>query len=208
MSNACQPEVSVFLFNVSWRYQICVMSVFTLIETICPRICSKSQLNSAKMSLSVDVRCSKTSLLKLPFKFRLIWRQNGNVSDDGKARGKDLTWLPAPNLPLCHWSSQLFDLRAHSSTDVPVLLLSYPNKRFCYPAILQFLIAAIYLLLRTKSWKLHKLFKLTNPLNLWIKLSKRWRLLWINSYANEQTCDKCRQQRFAYISPLWAVTTR
>ena len=27
-------------------------------------------------------------------------------------------------LPLCHWSSQLFDLRVSSSTDVPVLLLN------------------------------------------------------------------------------------
>ena len=44
--------------------------------------------------------------------------------DDGKARGKDWTRLPVPNLLLCHWSSQLFDLRALSSTDVPVLLLS------------------------------------------------------------------------------------
>ena len=36
-----------------------------------------------------------------------------------------------PNLPLCHWSSQLFDLRAPLSTDVPVLLLNQPsiNKR-------------------------------------------------------------------------------
>ena len=31
-----------------------------------------------------------------------------------------------PYLPLCHWSSQLFDLRAPSSTDVPVLLLNQP----------------------------------------------------------------------------------
>ena len=30
-----------------------------------------------------------------------------------------------PNLPLCDWSSQLFDLRAPSSTDVPVLLLNH-----------------------------------------------------------------------------------
>ena len=29
------------------------------------------------------------------------------------------------NLPLCDWSSQLFDLRAPSSTDIPVLLLNY-----------------------------------------------------------------------------------
>ena len=28
------------------------------------------------------------------------------------------------NLPLCHWSSQLFHLRAQSSTDAPVLLLN------------------------------------------------------------------------------------
>ena len=47
--------------------------------------------------------------------------------DDGKARGKDQSRLPVPNFPLCHWSSQLFDLRAPSSTDLPVLLLNQPN---------------------------------------------------------------------------------
>ena len=31
-----------------------------------------------------------------------------------------------PSLPLCRWSSQLFDLRALLSTDVPVLLLNQP----------------------------------------------------------------------------------
>ena len=31
-----------------------------------------------------------------------------------------------PNLPFCHWSSQLFDLRAPLSTDVLVLLLNQP----------------------------------------------------------------------------------
>ena len=31
-----------------------------------------------------------------------------------------------PNLPLCHWSSQLFNLRAPSSTDVFVLFLNLP----------------------------------------------------------------------------------
>ena len=50
----------------------------------------------------------------------------GTLVDDGKARGKDLTRLPVLNLPLCHWSRQLFDLRAPSSTDVPVLLLNQP----------------------------------------------------------------------------------
>ena len=33
------------------------------------------------------------------------------------------------NLPICHWSSQLFDLREPSSTDVPVLLLNQPNNK-------------------------------------------------------------------------------
>ena len=36
-----------------------LLSVFTLIETICPQICSKSRLKSAKSLLPVDVRRSK-----------------------------------------------------------------------------------------------------------------------------------------------------
>ena len=57
------------------------------------------------------------------------WSSNrtGTSVDDGKARGKDWTLLPVANLPLCHWSSHLFDLRAPSSTDVSVLLLNQPN---------------------------------------------------------------------------------
>ena len=42
------------------------LSVFTLIEKICARICSKSRPRSAKSQLPVDVRRSKMSLLKLP----------------------------------------------------------------------------------------------------------------------------------------------
>ena len=41
-----------------------LLSVFTLKETICPKICSKSRLKSAKSLLPVDVRRSKTSLLQ------------------------------------------------------------------------------------------------------------------------------------------------
>ena len=37
-------------------------------------------------------------------------------------------YLPVPNLPLCHLSSQSFDLHALSSTDVPILLLNQPNN--------------------------------------------------------------------------------
>ena len=34
--------------------------------------------------------------------------------------------LPVPNLLLCHWSNQLFDLRSPLSTDVLILLLKQP----------------------------------------------------------------------------------
>ena len=56
------------------------------------------------------------------------WFSNrtGTSVDDGKACRKDETRLPGPNLPLCHWSSELFDLRAPSSTEVPGLLLNQP----------------------------------------------------------------------------------
>ena len=50
--------------------------------------------------------------------------RTGTSVDDGKAHWKDLTWFLVPNLTLCHWSSQLFNLCALSSTDVPVLLLN------------------------------------------------------------------------------------
>ena len=66
-----------FSFNMPWRYQICMLRVFTLKETICPKICSKSRLKSAKGSLPVDVRRSKTSLLKVLLK---IMTENGIYS--------------------------------------------------------------------------------------------------------------------------------
>ena len=67
-----------------------------------------------------------------PLTETLGWFSNrtGTSVDDGKARGKDWTRLPVLNLLLCDWSSQLFDLRASSLTDVPVLLLSQPNVWF------------------------------------------------------------------------------
>ena len=54
-----------------------MLRVFTLKETICPKICSKSRLKSAKGSLPVDVRRSKTSLLKVLLK---IMTENGIYS--------------------------------------------------------------------------------------------------------------------------------
>ena len=41
-------------------------SVFILIETICPKFCSKPRLKSAKSPLPFNMRRSNTSLLKLP----------------------------------------------------------------------------------------------------------------------------------------------
>ena len=43
-------------------------------------------------------------------------------------RAEGTTQLPVPNVPLSHWSSQLFDLRAQWSTDVAVLLLSQLSR--------------------------------------------------------------------------------
>ena len=45
-----------------------LLSVFTLIDPICPKICSKARLKSAKSPLPVDVRRSKTSPLKVTLK--------------------------------------------------------------------------------------------------------------------------------------------
>ena len=74
-----------------------------------------------------------TSVIRLHHltSYILGWFSNstGTSFDDGKARGKDKTRLPVSNLTLSHWSSQLFDLRAPSSTDVSVLLLNQPIIR-------------------------------------------------------------------------------
>ena len=51
----------------------------------------------------------------------------GTSVDNEKARGKDSTRLSVLNLPPCHWSRQLFNFRAPSSPDVPVLFLTQPT---------------------------------------------------------------------------------
>ena len=52
--------------------------------------------------------------------------------------------LPEPNLPLCHWSNKLFDLRALSSTDVPVLLLKQPIATLGLLCLSHFKISAAF----------------------------------------------------------------
>ena len=61
------PESEPFSFLICLYATLFVLlSVFTPIETSCWKICSKSQPKIAKSPLPVVVRCSKTSVLKLP----------------------------------------------------------------------------------------------------------------------------------------------
>ena len=46
--------------------KLVLLSFFSLLKTIYPRVSSKPLPNDAKSPLPVDVRCSKTLLLKLP----------------------------------------------------------------------------------------------------------------------------------------------
>ena len=63
-STGSQP-FSLLIFLDTTKFVL--LSFFTLIETICSNICSKSRIKSAKILLPVDVHRSKTSLLKLTF---------------------------------------------------------------------------------------------------------------------------------------------
>ena len=57
MSDAGQLEVTVFALLICLDATKCVLiCVFTVIEMICPKICSKLRLKYAKSPLPVDVR--------------------------------------------------------------------------------------------------------------------------------------------------------
>ena len=64
------------------------LSFFTVIEAIWLKICAKPPSKNEKRPLPVDVRRSKTLLLKLHI--RLIQQQNGNVSWRRRAQIKQL----------------------------------------------------------------------------------------------------------------------
>ena len=89
LSDACQPEVSVTakigtlskdvferrmstgseafsLFICLDANKLVLLSFFSLLKTIYPRVSTKPLPNDAKSPLPVDVRRSKTLLLKLP----------------------------------------------------------------------------------------------------------------------------------------------
>ena len=62
MSTGSEPFSLLIYLNAS---KFVLLSVFTHIETILPKIRSASRLKSEKRQLSVDVRGSNTLLLKL-----------------------------------------------------------------------------------------------------------------------------------------------
>ena len=105
------------------------------IDSMFPCVCSvinhRGRQNVVKTSLTHSPAARVPSLF-LPH-FDVIYDLLGQFTtgrecpvDDGKAREEDRTRLPVPNVPLCYWSSQLFNSRAPSSTYVPVLLLNQP----------------------------------------------------------------------------------
>ena len=53
VSNASQPKISLFLFEYA---STLLLSAFTLKETTCSKICSKSWPKSEKSSVPVGVR--------------------------------------------------------------------------------------------------------------------------------------------------------
>ena len=65
-----------------------LLSVFTLIESICPNICSKSRLKGTKKQLPVDFRRSKTLSPKLPNNLWPFWAHFPAASSEHAPQGK------------------------------------------------------------------------------------------------------------------------
>ena len=76
--------------------KLLLLTFFSLLKTIYPRVLNKPLPNDAKRSLPVDVRRSKTLLLKLPNAFAqahywLIWRKENDLRDT-IFRRRDWLW--------------------------------------------------------------------------------------------------------------------
>ena len=94
--------------------KLVLLSVFTLIKTICPKICSKSWLKGAKkQQLPVDVRRSKKLLLKLPI-------------GDGTKRGKQETQR---GVALHILKTNFNKSRLPGSSLIPYIPLTFPESR-------------------------------------------------------------------------------
>ena len=100
MSTESEPFSLVLICLGTTKFVL--LSVFTLKETICPKICSKSRLKSAKNLLPVDVRRSKTSLLKVLPK---MVTENGIYSPPMKVISNTILFIfcaaPSSKLPAC-----------------------------------------------------------------------------------------------------------
>ena len=69
-------------------------------------------------------KLQKGQILPTRINNRLIWQQNGNAIWRRESARKGLKSTSGAQ----YWSSQLFDLRAQSYTDVAVQLLNQPNN--------------------------------------------------------------------------------
>ena len=84
-----------------------LLSVFTLIESICPRICSKSRTKSfKKYPLPVDVRRSKTSCLELRTPTS---DGEGERTEKGEGIGERRNFFFPPPLPFLRMPLRLRD---------------------------------------------------------------------------------------------------
>ena len=130
LSDACQPEVSLFLLlNMPWQ------NVFTLKETICPKICSRSWLRCAKSLLPVDVRRLKTWLLRVLLKKKMT--ENWTNSPPMKVISNTILSVYSLRGSLtkiargCHtWLRNYFD------GTTPYIIVSLPRRylvAFSYP---------------------------------------------------------------------------
>ena len=68
-----------FLFICLDAIKFSLLTFFSLLKTISPRVLTKPLPNDAKSPLPVDVRRSKTLLLKLPNKYSLACRDSSDV---------------------------------------------------------------------------------------------------------------------------------
>lgn len=83
-----------FSFNVSWRNRICVASVFTLSEKICPNISSKSPLKRAKFWFRLACATQKCCCLN-SYLHRLHTSQRSVPSPPPPTKKKSNTKIPA-----------------------------------------------------------------------------------------------------------------
>ena len=98
-SDARQPEVSLFLFNMPWQNQICIPTCFLLLKRrFAPKFVQNHRLKCAKSPLPVDVRSSlKTSLFKVLLK---IMTDNGIDSPPMKVISNNILFVYSLRGPL------------------------------------------------------------------------------------------------------------